>query len=72
MKVTKIAMVQVLGLVEDGKTLSNLAFMKSKLHNQLITHFDFCVQMFTQFFYNVINFLYDAAIATWKEICIRC
>jgi hypothetical protein len=50
MKVTKIAMVQVLGLVEDERTFSNLAFMKNKLHNQLTTHFDLCVQMFTQNF----------------------
>jgi len=43
-------MVQVLGLMEDEKTFNNLIFMKSKLHNQLIAHFDLCVQMFTQIF----------------------
>ncbi len=45
-KVAKIAMVQVLGLIEDEKIFNNFAFMKNKLHKKLITHLDLCVQMF--------------------------
>jgi hypothetical protein len=70
-KVAEIAIVQILGSVEDERTFSNLAFMKSKLHNKLTTHFNLYVRMFTHNFYNVSNFPYDASIATWKEVCIR-
>jgi hypothetical protein len=55
-KVAEIAMVQVLGLVEDERTFNNLAFMKSKLGNIITTHLNLCVRMFTQNFYNVSNF----------------
>ncbi len=72
MKVIKIVMVQVLGLVEGERTFNNLTCMLSKLRNQLTTHFYLCVQMFIQLFLNAINFLYDVAIATWKEMCIKC
>jgi hypothetical protein len=70
-KVAEIAMVQILGSIEDERIFSNLPFMKSTLHNKLTTHFNLCVRMFTHNFYNVSNFPYDAAIATWKEVCIR-
>jgi hypothetical protein len=49
MKVAKIVMVQVLGSVEDEKTLSNLAFMKSKLYNQLTPQFDVCAHVHPKF-----------------------
>jgi hypothetical protein len=55
-KVVEIAMVQVLGLVQDEMTFNNLAFMKSKLGNIITTHLNLCVRMFTQNFYNVSNF----------------
>ncbi len=71
MKVVEIAMVMVLGSMEDERTFSNLAFMKNKLCNRLTTHLDLCVHMFTHNFYNVINFPYDVGIATWKEVCMR-
>ncbi len=64
-------MVQVLGLMEDERTFNNLAFMKSKLHNQLITHFDLCVCMFTCNFYTISNVLHNATIVKCKEVCIK-
>jgi hypothetical protein len=70
-KVAEITMVQVLCLVEDERTFSNLAFMKSKLRSKLTTHLDLCVRMFTQNFYNVNNFRYDAGIVAWNEVYIR-
>jgi hypothetical protein len=63
-------MVPVLSLMEDERTFNNLAFMKSKLHNQLTTHLDLCVCMFTHNFYTLSNVLYNATIVTCKEICI--
>ncbi len=46
-KVVEIAMVQVLGLIEDERIFNNLVFMKTKLHKRLTTHLDLCVHMFT-------------------------
>ncbi len=46
----------MLGLVEDERTFNKVAFMKSKLHNWSTTLLNLCVQMFTENFYNVINF----------------
>jgi hypothetical protein len=54
----------MLGSMEDERNFCNLAFMKSKLCNQMATHLDLCVHMFTQYFYNVINFSDNVAIAT--------
>jgi hypothetical protein len=66
-KVAKITMLQVLGLVKDKMTFNHLVFMKSNLCNQLITY----VNLFTHNFYIIFNFLYDATIATGKEVYIR-
>jgi hypothetical protein len=49
LKVAKIVMVQVLGLIEDEKTFSNLAFMKNKLYNQLTPQFDVCAHVHPNF-----------------------
>jgi hypothetical protein len=68
MKVVEITTVMVLGSVEDERTFINLTFMKNKLCNQLTTHLDLCVHIFTQNFYIVTNFSYDAAIVAWKEV----
>jgi len=70
-KVAEITLMQVLSLVEDEIFFSNLTFMKSEWRNKLTTHLDLCARMFTQNFYNVSNFPYDAAIVAWKEVCIR-
>ncbi len=49
MEVTKIIMVQILGPIEDKKTFSNLAFMKSKLYNRPTPQFDMCAHVHTKF-----------------------
>jgi len=46
-KLVEIAMVRVLGFVEDERTFSNLTFMKNRLRNRLTTHLDVCVCMFS-------------------------
>jgi hypothetical protein len=38
LKLAELAMVQIVGSVEDEKCFSMLAFMKSKLCNTFITH----------------------------------
>ncbi len=50
-KWVKLAMVQVVGSVEDERCLFILVFMKSKLHHRLTTHLLLVVQMFVQHLY---------------------
>jgi hypothetical protein len=71
MKVVEIAHVQVLGSVEDERTFSLLAFLKSKLRNRLTTHLDLVVRMFAQDFYTLNTFPYQAAISDWKSQRVR-
>jgi hypothetical protein len=49
-KFVELAMVHIIGNVEDEKCFSTLAFMKSKLHNKLTTHLPIVVHMFAQQF----------------------
>jgi len=51
-KLVKLAMVQMVGSVEDERCFFILVFMKSsKLHNRMTTHLLLVVQMFVQHFY---------------------
>ena len=45
MKLAHIAMVHVLGLVEDEQTLSSLTFLKNKLRNHLDSNLEVVVGM---------------------------
>ncbi len=65
-KLVKLAMVQVVGNVEDESCFSTLAFKKSKLRNRLTTHLPLVVRMFAQHFYTINNFLYEKCIEQWK------
>jgi len=47
-KVVDIAIVQMIGLVEDERCFSTFAFMKSKLRNRFNDHLDLVVCMFTR------------------------
>ncbi len=71
-KVVKIVMVQILGSLEDEKTFNKLVFMKSKLYNQLTTHLNLCVCMFTHNLYTISIFFNDVAIVTWKKVYMKC
>jgi hypothetical protein len=57
-KLVELAMVQMIGSVEDKKCLSIIALMKSKFCNRLTTHLPFVVHMFVQHFYTIHNFPY--------------
>jgi hypothetical protein len=57
-KLTKLAMVQIINIMEDERCFSTLAFMKSKVHNKLITHLPIVVHMLAQQFYTLENFPY--------------
>jgi hypothetical protein len=47
-KLAEMAMVQIVGSVEDERCFSTFAFMKSKLRNRLTTHLPLVVWMFAQ------------------------
>jgi hypothetical protein len=46
LKLVQLAIIMVLGSVEDGMTFSNVNFLKSKLWNQLTIHLDLVVKTF--------------------------
>jgi len=53
MKLVKIDVVQVFGLVEDKHIFSTMSFMKSRLRNQLNAHLDFCTHFFNMWFFTL-------------------
>jgi hypothetical protein len=67
LKLAEVAIVLVLGSVEDERTFSTLSFMKDKLHNQLQSHLPMVVTMHGQTFFDINNFLYDQAYQEWKR-----
>jgi hypothetical protein len=67
-KLAEIAIVLVLGSVEDERTFSTLGFVKSKVRNKLIDHLALCVQMYTQKFWNLQTFPFNEAIGEWMSI----
>ncbi len=68
MKLAKLAMVQIVGSVEDEKCFSTLAFLKSKLWNKLTTHLPLVVRMFAQCTFQ--NFPYASVLNNGKELAI--
>jgi hypothetical protein len=51
-KLANIAMMQVLGSMEDEQTFSTLSFMKSKMRNRLNEHLHTIVGMYYQIFFH--------------------
>jgi hypothetical protein len=61
-KLVELAMVLVVGSVEDERYFSTLAFMKSKLHIRLTTHLPLAMRIFAQHFYIIQKFPYEKCI----------
>jgi hypothetical protein len=66
-KLVEIAIVQMLGLMEDDQTFSTFSFMKSKLRNRFNEHLNIVVGMYFQTFYSLNTFPYDTCFEDWKE-----
>jgi hypothetical protein len=66
-KLVELAMVQVIGSVDDKKCFSILTFMKYRFSNRLTTHLPFVVHMFAQHFYTIHNFPYLECIEQWSD-----
>ena len=67
LKIVELAVVTVLGSVEDERTFSTLSFMKNRLRNRLSTHLPLVVGMHAQEFYSLSDFPYDSAYNEWKS-----
>jgi hypothetical protein len=66
-KLAEIAVVLILGSVEDERMFSTLSFMKDKLRNRLQTHLLLVVSMHGQNFFDINTFLYEQAYSDWKK-----
>jgi hypothetical protein len=66
-KLIKLAIIMVLGSVEDETTFSTFTFMKLKLRNQLTTHLNLVVRMYAQDFFTLQSFPLYTAITEWNE-----
>ncbi len=64
-KLTQIAMIQMLASMEDEQVFNNLNFIKTKICNQLIDNLASCVHMFGQSFFTMHNFPYDEIVGIW-------
>jgi hypothetical protein len=66
-KLAKIAVVTVIGSVEDERTFSTLSWMKSKTRNRLNQHLDCTLRLYSQPWWRTVNvFPYKAAIDHWE------
>jgi hypothetical protein len=63
----QLAIVMVLGLVQDEPTFSTVSFMKSKLRNRLSEHLELVVDFKSQKFFTLETFPYTAAYESWRE-----
>jgi hypothetical protein len=68
MKVAKLAMVQIMGYIEDERIFSILTFMKTRMWDRLCDHLDLVVCMFAIFLLHCFNFIpYNDAITIWTN-----
>lgn len=65
LKLAKMAVVHVLGSVEDERLFSSVGFLKSKLRNNLEEHIQVVVGMFSQRIYTLENFPYQKVFDEW-------
>jgi hypothetical protein len=70
-KLVELAMMQIVGDVEDERCFSTLAFTKSKLWNRFTTHLPLVVCMFAQQVYTLQIFPYADYIEQWQGACHR-
>lgn len=63
----RLELVQIIESVEDKKMFSTLNFMKSKLKNKLQEYLPMIMGMYTQTFFELDNFPYNA---TYDCLCV--
>jgi len=67
MKLMELAIVQVVGSVEDERTFSTLFFIMSNLQNRLVGHLNIAIHMFPQHFFTKETFPFHCAITNWND-----
>ena len=67
LKLAEIALVHVIGSVEDERVFSSVSFLKTKLRNSLDPHLGVVVGMYSQKIYTLQNFPYDAVFDSWTN-----
>ena len=65
MKLAEMAIVHVIGSIEDEHIFSSVSFIKSKVRNSLDKHLQCVVGMYSQKIYTLETFPYDAAYEKW-------
>jgi hypothetical protein len=70
-KLAEIAMIHVLGYVEDERAFSALTFLKDKVRNKLDDHLPVVIGMHAQQVYTLANFPYDKCFEQWVHSAER-
>ncbi|MCO5598189.1 hypothetical protein L7F22_052281 [Adiantum nelumboides] len=70
-KLADLALVMIIGSVEDERTFSRLDFIKNKKRNRLDKHLDICVRAFEQKFYDINTFPFNEACNVWNDRPMR-
>jgi hypothetical protein len=71
-KLAQLAMIYVLGSVEDERCFSFLTFLKDKLRNRLASdHLSLVMGMYAQDVFTLQNFPYDPCFQTWVHFAER-
>jgi hypothetical protein len=63
----ELAVMQIIGSIEDECCFSTLAFMKTKLQNILTMHLELVIHMFSQKYFTLKTFPFGATIQNWKD-----
>jgi hypothetical protein len=71
MKLAKMAVVNVLGSVQDERCFSSLSFLKNKLRNNLDEHLGVVVGMYSQKVFNLHTFSFDQCFDLWANLGFR-
>lgn len=71
-KLAQLAIIHVLGSVEDERCFSSLTFLKDKLRNRLASnHHSLVMEMYAQDVFTLQNFLYDPCFQSWVHSAER-
>ena len=69
-KLVQIALIHLLGSVEDEHALSLVTFLKNKVQNRLDgKHLGLVVRMYNQSVYSLTSFPYEDCFTQWLKFC---
>jgi hypothetical protein len=68
MKLSEIAITDVLGNCQDERTFFNLAFVKNKVRNRLSGHLAATMKLYSPGYYTFESFSFAEAYAHWRKL----